>query len=812
MPKIKKIVFFIITMFIITKVYAQDTISNYCIDATLDQNGNLNVQEYFVLDGEYNGYERIIEYENSQAWDFDPSLEYYGGSKLHNADDIVLKEIAAINPPSGCDFNNLQKDPFVQNISAQKGDYGYYQVDYTSGGYKFRIFMPSHLKKAFYIKYQLTNMAISHNDVGEIGWNIFSDAQKEYIKKFQVVLNVPNNQNLRVWAHGPLDGQVTKDGETKLIATISNLPDGTPIDIRATFDKEIINNSPKQTHIDALDKIIAYEENSANQANYERTQNENYMFAAFKEELAFCQAYPNRTCYNSVLNGYNLLSDENKEVYQEFVEELHQNVIIAEEKEALNYIQTAKNLKSYKSYSEALSYIKKLEDTENKKVYLSVLEEVKKEIKEQEKINTSNNIFIAILYTGLAVLVLVIYIIIHKKEPSSTFNQDYLREIPDKLSPTAVSYLLNNSVTKESISAELINLINIGAVKSEKSKNGKYSFIKNKTYKGTLTPKQNKVLSLFGINDQFYTSLDSFNKSSSKHYKTFINVWNDIVDYTLKEIDESQVIVRKLYKEEDNKSSYNKKNLKTIRTIIGVIAYIACISIAFLPIGLIFLVVFILLPEDKKIVLENSAKEPLYKKIYYLFYNSLAIYLFIVMFTYVFENHYYYSAVFFYIIAITFSFTIPRVIKKFEKKTQKGVDSTKKWLALKKFFNNFGRLYEKGVPDLPLWKEYLTYATVLGCADKLKKQMDFEIQKYELSDKILNNYDTLSIITYSTIISNNIQSARRSALSSQRQHLHPTSSSGSSSSSSSWSSGSGGGGGFSSGGGSFGGGGGGGRF
>ena len=60
MKKIKYlfIMFVMLCMPIFAKAYG---IENYYIDATIEENGDILVQEYFELNGEYNGYERIIK-------------------------------------------------------------------------------------------------------------------------------------------------------------------------------------------------------------------------------------------------------------------------------------------------------------------------------------------------------------------------------------------------------------------------------------------------------------------------------------------------------------------------------------------------------------------------------------------------------------------------------------------------------------------------------------------------------------------------------------------------------------------------------
>ena len=135
-------------------------------------------------------------------------------------------------------------------------------------------------------------------------------------------------------------------------------------------------------------------------------------------------------------------------------------------------------------------------------------------------------------------------------------------------------------------------------------------------------------------------------------------------------------------------------------------------------------------------------------------------------------------------------------------RSKKGVLHYKKWLALKKFMEDFGTMDEKELPEIIVWEKYLVYATVLGCADKLEKDMRTRFDQMNITE---DNYPEFfaygyynRLYLYSTLGS----SIRNSVHSSYTHSVASTTASNSS----------GFGGGASMGGGSFGGGGGGGHF
>ena len=135
--------------------------------------------------------------------------------------------------------------------------------------------------------------------------------------------------------------------------------------------------------------------------------------------------------------------------------------------------------------------------------------------------------------------------------------------------------------------------------------------------------------------------------------------------------------------------------------------------------------------------------------------------------------------------------------------TKKGAEHYAKWMAHKKFLEDFSRFNEKELPEVTLWDKYLVYAVVLDCADKLSKEMELKMPNMDTSNTTYvgyNPYMTHYIIT--TNLYSSINSGIHTAVASSRSSIAASQSS----------SGGGFGGGSIGGGGSFGGGGGGGRF
>src|SRR5699024_1799383 len=126
MMKILKRVLFLFLLLIPVCVQAESGIENFYVNAVIKENGDITVEEYFYLNGEFNGMDRDILFQNPDAYEFRPEIEYYGGSKIHNGSGITLEEIRALPIDENFNFQNVSGTLFKETTNADAGDYGVY--------------------------------------------------------------------------------------------------------------------------------------------------------------------------------------------------------------------------------------------------------------------------------------------------------------------------------------------------------------------------------------------------------------------------------------------------------------------------------------------------------------------------------------------------------------------------------------------------------------------------------------------------------------------------------------------------------------
>lgn len=254
-------------------------IDDYIVDASIDAAGNMLVKEVIKIDGTYNGYIRELVYKNSNIQEFTGIDSDFKGSSIYNASDIIINKIGKIDYNKELDFNIFNEKITTFNECSNNNCY---ELSNINDGISIKMYNETIDNSTyFYIEYTLSNVVVIHNDIAEIYYNFIGDMFTDNINKYKLRLLLPTstNEQIRIWAHGPLNGNVKfiKDESSNLYyggyLEINDLNPNTPVDMRMTFPKELIMvelPSQKKTNIDALDKILKVEQERADTANKER--------------------------------------------------------------------------------------------------------------------------------------------------------------------------------------------------------------------------------------------------------------------------------------------------------------------------------------------------------------------------------------------------------------------------------------------------------------------------------------------------------------------------------------------------------------
>lgn len=235
-------------------------IPKYVINANVNVDGSMDVEENITLDGSFNGFFREILYKNSQAPAFVGKNSDFNGNKIYDADDITNIKVSA-------NQQSLTKVSY-----ASKGQSGVYTMTSGIDGYKITMYQPTDGQElTFQIQYQVKNAVVVHNDVAELFWTFIGTQFEDDIQNLAININLPgDSKDLKVWAHGPLSGDINIVSQDKVSATVPKLYSKTKVDTRIVFDKSLVPSATKLSNINGLDKILSVEKVLADQANAKR--------------------------------------------------------------------------------------------------------------------------------------------------------------------------------------------------------------------------------------------------------------------------------------------------------------------------------------------------------------------------------------------------------------------------------------------------------------------------------------------------------------------------------------------------------------
>jgi uncharacterized membrane protein len=230
-------------------------------DLYIEDDGDILVKEAIKLDGTYNGFELSLVYK------------YFDEFQIYSADSMELIRVCEASGNEFDLFDNVT-NCFTEVNYASNGDSRVYIYSNISNGSTIRMYNPStSFSDYFYIEYLLKNVVVKHNDIAELRLNILDSTFSEYLNDFKMKIHLPGkDSDFRIWGHGPLYGETDRENNDTGIVSVTDLDSETMIDVRMTFNTELIPDSSKYSNIDNFNNILSEEEELAKTANEAREE------------------------------------------------------------------------------------------------------------------------------------------------------------------------------------------------------------------------------------------------------------------------------------------------------------------------------------------------------------------------------------------------------------------------------------------------------------------------------------------------------------------------------------------------------------
>jgi len=200
-------------------------ITDYQAQVYILENGDARVSEIFTYDfeGNFNGIIRSIGTKGSDGLVYFQAYEYYPQRKT----------LAISQTREGETIN-------------------------------FRIYdQSSNERKSFLLEYQLQNVITKYNDIAEFYWKFFDHTNTSPIDRVQIEVIFPNRtvsaDDLRVFGHGPAQGQVTIGDQGIVLYEVDGLSAGEMVEARVLFPPSFVPAAGKVIAQNQFDQIMQEE-------------------------------------------------------------------------------------------------------------------------------------------------------------------------------------------------------------------------------------------------------------------------------------------------------------------------------------------------------------------------------------------------------------------------------------------------------------------------------------------------------------------------------------------------------------------------
>lgn len=320
----KKIIYslFLFLLFPTISLAVSYDIEGYYINAEVLENGDVSVEEIFLVDGTMNGYELNLSTSSSNS-------------------TVSASAISNVSV-AGANIDSISFDTFEENFTdftlvsfANIGDSQKYTVDNTYNGVSIRMYYPINNEKiAFKVSYTLEDAIILHNGFAEFYWNFFSGELQDEINDLNVRVVLPgvdNSEYFRFWTHGPLSGEVhdyNSNTNNIVIASIDKLEAYGILDMRVTFDDSLVNTNLISKHsAETLDDIVAEETEIASETNALRREVQTKWNIALFGTIAFYILLVLGFVYVYLKYDKELKSDFNHKYNRDFIDDYNVEVV-----------------------------------------------------------------------------------------------------------------------------------------------------------------------------------------------------------------------------------------------------------------------------------------------------------------------------------------------------------------------------------------------------------------------------------------------------------------------------------------------------
>ena len=243
-----------IFLFNTTSYAGSQSLNNLTYNVKLNEDGSADITEIWDI---------YVKDTNTLFKTFDIDK-----SKFGEITNVTVSEISQIG--------NVTE--FVKtNTYAYHVQKGYYYALNTSNSefeIAWGVSINTSATKKYQIRYRVTDAVKTYNYCSEFYWMFISKSNGIPADKVNGTIKLPkavsNKENIRVWAHGPLQGEIYATANDTVSFNLSYLNTNTMVETRVAVLEDIFSANDNRVNSNKLQSIISEETDWAEAANRER--------------------------------------------------------------------------------------------------------------------------------------------------------------------------------------------------------------------------------------------------------------------------------------------------------------------------------------------------------------------------------------------------------------------------------------------------------------------------------------------------------------------------------------------------------------
>lgn len=221
-------------------------------DVQLNKDGSMNVTENWDI---------YMDETNTLFKDFELDQSKYSG----------ITDVKVKNLDTGMDLTQIYQEMYHVTRDC------YYGLPISSS--KFEIAWGVGLDNSsdtrkYQISYTVQDAISVYQDCSELYWQFIGVDNGMPAKKVTGTIHLPSSvqdlEKLRVWAHGPLNGEIQKVSKNTINFWVDDLRAETMVEVRIVVEEEMFFGNVQNAYQNKLDDILAEEMKWADEANQER--------------------------------------------------------------------------------------------------------------------------------------------------------------------------------------------------------------------------------------------------------------------------------------------------------------------------------------------------------------------------------------------------------------------------------------------------------------------------------------------------------------------------------------------------------------